>query len=168
MSGGTDPLREQKQLLKLRQLREDAARLVREQCRQAVEAAAQAVRSREVAIRRLRDDQARLRAWAPAARDTHVAMQASMKDAAVLRLREQIDQAELALDEERKALATAETELAHAHTAWTAACTRHRSVEEWVRRSARLMATEAERLAEREIDGSGRPAAGGPCKEAAW
>jgi hypothetical protein len=63
MSGGTDPLREQKQLLKLRQLREDSARLVREQCRQAVEAAAQAVRSREVAIRRLRDDQARLRTW---------------------------------------------------------------------------------------------------------
>lgn len=167
MSRGADPLREQKQLLKLRQLREDSARLVREQCRQAVEAAAQAVRLREASIQRLRDELARLWGWAPAARDTHVALQASMKDAAVLRLREQIDQAELALNEDRQALATAENELAQAHAAWTAACTRHRSVDEWVQRSTRVIAIEAERVAEREIDTSGRPATG-PCKEAAW
>ncbi|MBW8829722.1 MAG: hypothetical protein JF606_09885 [Burkholderiales bacterium] len=143
------------QLLRLRKLRAEAARIERETARAKRDAAQQAVLEREAQVQRLRVERNALGesvvAIAPA-----MALLAPFASARREVLDDALERAEYALIDDEEVLTQAQSAFDEAHAAWQKAVARCDAVEklhETTRRDATLA---AEERAEREVDVSPR------------
>ncbi|HUG22605.1 hypothetical protein [Piscinibacter sp.] len=145
-------LRELGQLLRLRRLREDAARAERDERRRACEAAQAAVREREALIEQARARRDALGAYITGDGAATISRLAPFAGARREALDEALERAEYALIDDEAALARAERAFADAQAAWLRAAARSRAVEQLNERTRRGFMRAAEQYAERELD----------------
>lgn len=138
------------QLLRLRQLREDAARAALAQAR-AHEAACQAQVERRVAqIAAVRADRRALAGWLVDGGDAP--RQQAYAAARRLALDDELERAEYDLIDERQALQRAQAAVAEARAAWQRAQVRREAIGQGVDGLRRALARTREQRAERELD----------------
>ena len=154
-----DDLRHQRQLHRLRQLREDTARLERERLRRARDAAQDALQARDQGIATLRDGLDRLQGWPaglPPVAAARWLAQAQTRRQQLLQVIERERYHRLA---DAEAVERAEQALAAGHAAWTSACARSRSAGESMARTRAALRQLQERRA--ELDQEPQPRAEG-------
>jgi flagellar biosynthesis chaperone FliJ len=141
-----------RQLLRLRELREDTARSVLERCRRKLADCQGAVQRREQQIAQVRRDRTTLLAWLCGAGAPELPRVAPAAGAWLGALDEEIERAELTLSDERIALAEAARAAAVAQGEWVHARGRRQAVAQLADDARRLLAHEREQRAERELD----------------
>jgi len=145
------------QLLRLRKLRAEAARIERETARAKRDAAQHAVHEREALVRQLRVERNALGesvvAIAPA-----MALLAPFASARREFLDDALERAEYALIDDEEDLAQAQDAFDMAHAAWQKAVARCDAVERLAETTRRDVALAAEERAEREVEASPRSA----------
>jgi hypothetical protein len=149
-----------RQLLRLRELREEAARRAHETCRVARDEALRAVRDREALLQQQRAELGVLSAYV--AGDGAGAMPRLCSYASARRelLDDRIERNEYGLIDDEEALAEAERRLQLASEAWAQARARTQAVETLRDSTRRRAACAAEQRAEREVEMPLRAAAG--------
>jgi len=145
-------LRELGQLLRLRRLREDAARTERDEKRRARDAAQAAVREREALIEQARVRRDALGAYVAGHGAATIARLAAFAGARREALDEALERAEYGLIDDEEALARAERALDEAQAVWLRAMARNRAVEQLNERTRRGFMQAAQQRAERELD----------------
>jgi flagellar biosynthesis chaperone FliJ len=144
------------QLLRLRRLREEAARIERDAKRAERDAAQAAVAETEREVERLRLERAAL---AAAVAGEMAASMPRLGPFAISRrevLDDLFERAEYALIDDEEALAEAQEALEEAHAVWLQARARCEAVEQLDRRTRRGVAQAVERRTERELDAAPR------------
>lgn len=146
---------ELRQLLRLRELREDAARREHEQCRSKRDDALRAVRERELLLQQQRTERDDLATYT--AGDGASAMPRLSGYASARRdlLDDRIERNEYALIDDEEALTDAERALQHARDEWARARARTQAVETLRDDTTRRAARAGEQRAERELDAAG-------------
>jgi len=152
MAQQTVRLRELGQLLRLRRLREEAARAERDAARAARDDAQTAVRQREALVERLRLQRDALGAYVVGGGAASMARLAPFASARREVLDDALERAEYALIDDEEALQRAERAFAQAQSAWLRTAARSRAVEQLTERTRRGFARAAEARAERELD----------------
>ncbi len=143
---------EARQLVRLRELCENAARAALGRCRAEQAERQRVVRQREQQIEQVRVERRALLTWlvgpgAPAL--PRITPIAAARQAA---LDDELERAEFKLIDERQALAQATRALAAAQAAWVAAQARRQAVEQLAADARRALGRQREQRAEREID----------------
>lgn len=141
-----------RQLLRLRALREDTARSALDRCRRTQAECQGAVQRREQQIVLVRRDRSSLLGWLCGAGATELPRLAPAAGARLAALDEEIERAELALGDERIALADATRAVAAAQADWVRARGRREAVAELADAARRVFARNREQRAERELD----------------
>jgi flagellar biosynthesis chaperone FliJ len=143
---------EARQLLRLRELREDTARQALDRARHAHDAAQGAVQRREQQLVQVRRTRSALLGWLCGAGASELPRVAPAAGARLGALDEEIERAELALSDERIALAEAARALALAQGAWVHARGRRQAVALLADDARRAQQQQREQRAERELD----------------
>lgn len=143
------------QLLRLRRLRAEAARIERETARAKRDAAQHAVREREAQVQRLRTERDAL-GESVVAFASAMALLAPFASARREFLDDALERAEYALIDDEEELAQAQNAFDAAHAAWRKAVARCDAVEQLDETTRRDVTRAAEERAEREVDVSPR------------
>jgi len=141
-----------RQLLRLRELREDTARDALDRCRRRLADCQGAVQRREQQIAQVRRERTTLLAWLCGAGAKELPRVAPAAGARLGALDEEIERAELTLSDERVALADAARAVAVAQGEWVRARGRRQAVAQLADEARRVLAHEREMRAERELD----------------
>lgn len=147
---------ELRQLLRLRELREDAARRAHELCRTRRDDALRAVREREAELQAQRTERDELAAYTAGDGASAMPRLAGYASARRELLDDRIERNEYALIDDEEALADAERELQQAREAWSQARARTQAVGDLRERTSRHAAHASEQRAERELEPAGR------------
>ncbi len=151
MKPGDPLINDVAQLLRLRQLRAEAARVERDAARARRDEAQQAAQEREALVRRLCSERDALdvRVAASAAAMALLAPYASARREVLV---DALERAEYAFIDDKEKLSRAQAALDAAHTAWQKASARCEAVEQLDVSTRRSAARAANERAEREID----------------
>ena len=143
---------ELKQLLRLREIRQEAARVEREARRTARDAAMAVLHEHQARLESLRLQRGALVNWAGGDGAMSMARLHTFASARKGLLDESCERAEYASIDDAQAVAEAERALAQAHERWVRACASRQSVERLQARTRASLAREAELRAEREAE----------------
>lgn len=153
----TPKLDELSQLLRLRRLRVEAARLAREEKRRALDEAIAAVRAREAEIERLRGERGDLRERIVADIAPTLPRFMHYVGARVEMLDDLLERAEYGLIDDEEDLEAAQEAFDDATAAWQQAMARCDAVQRLRDTTARRLRRAAEEKTERELDAPSRP-----------
>lgn len=143
---------ELQQLLRLRGLREDAARRAREASRARHDEALQAVRDREAALEDLRIERRRLIDFTVGPGATQIPRLVPVAGGRSAWLADRIERTEYALIDDEEALSKAQAALDTAQRAWLQACARHEAVRALLEALRQRAARDREQRQEREVE----------------
>ncbi|HET9642761.1 MAG TPA: hypothetical protein VFP68_05285 [Burkholderiaceae bacterium] len=149
---------ELRQLLRLRELRQEGARADREARRAERDHVAALLQEHQAQLEELNLKRRALADWVAGEGASSMTQLQAFANARHAFLAEACERAEYAVLDDQEALANAEQQLAQAHERWIRACSQTQSVERLLARTRADMARRSELRAEREIEPAVRPA----------
>lgn len=146
-----------RQLLRLRQLREECARAKREVRRAERDEVFAVLQEHQANLKKLNLQRSALADWMAGEGASSMARLNAFASARHAFLADACERAEYALLDDEEALADTERQLAQAHERWIRSCSQTRSVERLLARTRTGLARMAELRAEQEMDAVARP-----------
>jgi len=156
---GTTAVHEAEALLRLRVMREDAARVSMQRCREREAGCRRIVEMRLAQIARVRQSRREMVAWLSDRGVADVPRTWPYAGARLSALEDELERAEVELIDERDDLKAATQELDAARAAWLRESARRQAVEQLAADTRRDLAREREQRLERESDPHHRPQA---------
>jgi flagellar biosynthesis chaperone FliJ len=145
-------VREAEALLRLRLMREDAARVSMERCREREAACRRVVEQRQAQIARVRQSRLEMVEWLSDTGTADVPRTWPYAAARLTALEDELERAEVELIDERDELKAATQELQAARAAWVRESARRQAVEQLAADARLDLARGREQRAEREIE----------------
>ena len=152
MSGVNVPVREAQTLLRLRLMREDAARVSLQRCREREAQCRRVVEQRVAQIARVRQSRLEMVQWLSDTGTADVPRTWPYAGARLAALEDELERAQVELIDERDELAAATQEADAARAAWARESARRQAVEQLADEARREALRQQEQRVEREID----------------